>query len=295
MEERVPYRLILILENIPRAATVYQVRLDGRALELTDDVPILAVNTEPGIHNIDISASPTVKESASFRVQPGQMVTKIFVRPTAHKIDLDIDIGLRSRSFQDLGNRTDMGAESQSAPARAPVSRRGIWAALLIFIFLLGLVGGLLLARAIWPTRTRTSGLTGPAQTTESPAPSESDFAVELRIAHRTIDDAGGIAVVITYAWTNNSGDTLSAADLFQTKAFQDGVQLDAAAIYDISLYDPTAFTRELRPGATLELQAAFRLTDERSDIEFEIAPLEDVSGAPVIEKLDPGELEWYF
>ena len=72
-------------------------------------------------------------------------------------------------------------------------------------------------------------------------------------------------------------------------------MQLDAAAVYDINLYDPTAFTRELRPGATLELQAAFRLTSDSSDIEFEVAPLEDASGAPVIEALDPADLEWYF
>lgn len=292
MEERVPYRLILILENIPHAAQTYQVRLDGRVLELTEEEPIVAVYTEPGVHNIDVAASPTVKESASFRVQPGQMITKIFVRPTAYKIDLDIDIGLRSRSFRDLGNREAREPESRPAVPARPPYRSGIWAALLIFMFLLGLVCGLLLSRAIWPTRTRAPETTDPAQTTESPPPSD-NYAVEIREARGTIDDAGGPAIVISYAWTNNSDGTVNAADLFQVMAFQDGVQLDAAPIYDIGLYDPTAFTRQLRPDARLELQAAFRLTNDSSVVEFEITPLPDVPGTPVLEEFDPADLEW--
>lgn len=294
MEERVPYRLILILENIPYAAQSYQVKLDGRMLELTDEEPFVALYTEPGVHNIDVAASPTVKESASFRVQPGQMITKIFIRPTAHRIDLDIDIGLRSRSFRDLGNRENGEPESRPVPARAPASvpfRSGVWAALLVFMFLLGLVCGLLLSRAIWPTRTRVPAVTDPAETTESLPPSE-DYDVVVLDARRTIDDAGGPAIVISYIWTNNSGDTVNAAELFQVKAFQDGVQLDAAAIFDIGLYDPTAFTRQLRPDAHLELQAAFRLTDESSVVEFEVTPLPGVPGAPVLEEFDPADLE---
>lgn len=293
MEERIPYRLIMILENVPRAAQIYQVRLDGRMLELTDEEPFVAVYTEPGVHNIDVMASPTVKESASFRVQPGQMITKIFVRPTAHKIDLDIDIGLRSRTFRDLGNREGVEEESRPAPApaRAPF-RSGVWAALLIFMFLLGLVCGLLLSRAIWPTRTRVPAAADLPQVTESPPPSE-DYSVEILDARRTIDDAGGPAIVISYAWTNNSGGTVNAAGLFQVYAFQDGVQLDAAAIFDIGLYDPTAFTRQLRPDARLELQAAFRLLNESSVVEFEVTPLPDVPGAAVLEEFDPADMEW--
>lgn len=294
MEEQINYRLILILENIPHAAQSYQVRLDSRTLELTDEEPILAVYTEPGIHNIDVSASPTVRESASFRVQPGQRITKIFVRPTAHRIDLDIDVGRRARPVR---NREPAETEPQSAPAPMPApesSRRGTRAAWLAFMFLLGLVCGLLLSLAIWPARSRMA-MANPPQTTETPEPADTgtpSYAIEIRNVHRTTDAAGEPAVVIAYAWTNNSGDTVNAAELFQAKAFQDGVQLDAAEIYDVGLYDPTAYTRQLRPDATTELQAAFRLTSDTAVIEFELVPLPDVPGEAVLEEIDPAELE---
>lgn len=295
MEEQINYRLILILENIPHSATSYQVRLDNRTLELTDDEPILAVYTEVGVHNIDVSASPTVRESASFRVQPGQRITKVFVRPTAHKIDLDIDIGRRARPIQHRESvETANRVEPTHGPAPAP-SRRGIGAAWLAFVFLLGLVCGLLLSLAIWPARARTSSA-GPAQTMESPtlsdAPGAEDYTIEIRNVRRTTDVAGNPAVVIAYAWTNNSGGTVNAAGLFQAKAFQGGVQLDAAEIYDIGLYDPTAYTRELRPDATTELQSAFRLTSERVPLEFEVTPLPGVSGETVLEEFAPSEME---
>lgn len=297
MDEQRNYRLILILENIPHSATSYQVRLDGRTLELTDDEPILAVYTEDGVHNIEVSASPTVRESASFRIQPGQRITKVFVRPTAHKIDLDIDAGRRARGFR---NRESAEAEQRPAPAPMPApapaaSRRGTMAAWLAIMFLVGLICGLLLSLAIWPARARASAA-GPSQSLESPTPSDApgsgDYSIEIRGARRTTDDAGGPAVVVSYVWTNNSGGTVNAAELFQARAFQAGVQLDPAEIYDIGLYDPTAYTRRLRPDAATELQSAFRLTSERVPIEFEVTPLPGVSGEAVLEEFVPSELE---
>lgn len=289
MEEQINYRLILILENIPHSATSYQVRLDGRTLELTDDEPILSIRTEAGVHNIEVSSSPTVRESASFRIHPGQIITKIFVRPTARKIELDIDIGLRARPPQD---RESEETETRFVPAPAP-SRRGTGAAWLAFMFLFGLVCGLLLSLAIWPARSRAAA--SPAQTLESPSPSdgpdEGHYTIEVRNVQLTLDTTGAPAVVITYNWTNNSGDTINAAKLFQTKAFQGGVQLDAAEIQDVWLYDPAAYTRELRPDATLELQAVFLLMSERAVIEFEVSPLPGVPGTRVIEEFDPENL----
>lgn len=300
MEEQVNYRLILILENIPRSATSYQVRLDGRTLELTDDEPILSVYTDIGVHNIEVSSSPTVRESASFRVQPGQRITKVFVRPTAHKIDLDIDIGLRSRrpQYRENGEPGPRPVPMRSRPpAPAPaVSRPEILAALLAFMFLFGLVCGILLSLVIWPARPRAAAA-DPVQTADAPSDRNAEeakegYAIELRDARLTLDTVGDPAVVIAYSWTNNSGETVNAAKLFQAKAFQDGVQLDTAEIVDIGLYDPTAYTRELRPDATTELQAVFRLANERGVIEFEISPLPGVPGTPVIEELDPADLE---
>lgn len=294
MEEQIKYRLILILENIPHGAESYQVRLDSRSMELTDDEPILAVYTDVGVHNIEVSTGPMVRESASFRVQPGQRITKIFVRPTARKIDLDIDIGLRARQpqFRD-GGETE--PRSISPPPAAASSRNGTRAAWLTFAFLLGLVCGLLLSLAIWPARSRAPAAS-PARAAETPELSESpdamNYAIALQGARLTLDTAENPAVVITYTWTNNSGETVNAAGLFQAKAFQNGVQLDAAEVHDIGLYDPTAYTRELRPDATTELQAVFRLTSELDVIEFEVAPLPGVPGTPVLEALDPAELD---
>lgn len=97
------------------------------------------------------------------------------------------------------------------------------------------------------------------------------DYHVEIKGASIVKDYEDNPAIVVTYAWTNNSEDTTSASTAMYAKAFQDGVQLDSAWV-DSDEYDGGADMKEVRPGTTIDVQDAFELTSETSTVEFEIS-----------------------
>ncbi len=115
------------------------------------------------------------------------------------------------------------------------------------------------------------------------------DYHVEIKGASIVKDDDGSPAIVVTYAWTNNSEDTTMASDTVYPKAFQDGVQLDSTWV-NSEEYDIWADAKEVRPGATIDLQAMFELTSETSTVEFEISEFFD-SGDIVTMNFEPADL----
>lgn len=117
------------------------------------------------------------------------------------------------------------------------------------------------------------------------------DYHVEIRDAALAADYAGNPAIVITYSWTNNSADTVSAMTAMLEKAFQNGVQLDAAIIGDDSVYDPASQTRDVRPGTTIDVECAYLLTSDTAAVEFELSDLVSLSRDIVLMNFDPAEL----
>ena len=97
------------------------------------------------------------------------------------------------------------------------------------------------------------------------------NYYVEIKGADLTTDRNGNPAVVITYAWTNNSDETTSAMVSVIEKAFQDGVELETAIIGNGDVYDSGAVNKNVRPGATTDVQCAYSLTSNTSTIEFEV------------------------
>lgn len=124
--------------------------------------------------------------------------------------------------------------------------------------------------------------LTKPQQPVESTRPSTSemigsgdlgDFYVEIKGGQLAEDYEGKPVCIITYSWTNNSDETTSAIYEIGAKAFQDGVELDTAYfILDKSVYDTGTSMKDVRPGATADVQCAFILANETSDVEFELS-----------------------
>lgn len=117
------------------------------------------------------------------------------------------------------------------------------------------------------------------------------DYHVEIRDAALAADYAGNPAIVITYSWTNNSADTTSAMTAMLEKAFQNGVQLDAAIIGDDSVYDSASQTRDIRPGTTIDVECAYLLTSDTAAVEFELSELVSLSRDIVLMNFDPAEL----
>ena len=118
--------------------------------------------------------------------------------------------------------------------------------------------GGSESAPAAEPTRTNPADL--------------GDYTVEIKDAAVTQDSDGNPAVVITYSWTNNSTETTSPASSLSTAVFQNGVGMESAFIWDESVYDSSAYTTDVRPGTTIDVQEAFALQDTASPIEVEIS-----------------------
>ena len=97
-------------------------------------------------------------------------------------------------------------------------------------------------------------------------------YHVEIKDAAIVPDYEENPAIVINYAWTNNSDETTSAMMSILEKAFQDGVELDNAIILDSSLYNAELSSKDVRPGTTIDVQCAFALTSETSAVEFELS-----------------------
>lgn len=100
------------------------------------------------------------------------------------------------------------------------------------------------------------------------------DYHVNIEGFQVVEDYDGNPAIVIDYTWTNNSDETKRADVTILEKAFQDGVQLEAAFIADRSIYDYSTSAKDIRPGTTIDVQCAFTLTSETSNVEFELSEL---------------------
>ena len=128
-----------------------------------------------------------------------------------------------------------------------------------------------------WDAATSTVVLTSNEQTSTT-TPSDSgnvsgkvgDYTVVIKSATVTTDYEGNPAIVVNYNWTNGSTETKMALTAVLAKAFQDGVQLDSAMMLSDN-YTPNTAT-ELKPGASLDVQAAFVLRNTTSPVEFELS-----------------------
>ena len=108
-------------------------------------------------------------------------------------------------------------------------------------------------------------------------------YAIDIEEAVLTQDGDGKPALAVTFTWTNNSEETLSAWDVWQFYAYQDGIQVDTTWVFDnpdVTLDDKDS-TR-IRPGTSLTFQKVFSLFNDVSDVEVEVEQWYDY-------KQDPG------
>ncbi len=117
------------------------------------------------------------------------------------------------------------------------------------------------------------------------------DYHVEIKNAFLAKDYEGKPVIVITYSWTNNSDDTTSAMAAVSGKAFQDGVQMDIAMLFNVDGYESGSSMKEVRPGTTIDVQSAYVMTSETSTVEFEISEFLSFSDNMVTMNFDPASL----
>ena len=114
---------------------------------------------------------------------------------------------------------------------------------------------------------------------TEAPAPAAlessgtlGDYAVEIGECELCRDYSGKPALLVNYTFTNNSEENCSGMLALNTDAYQNGLQLDVAMIMDSSIYSAEDGMKEIQPGATISLKAAFSLNSETAPVEFEVS-----------------------
>lgn len=117
------------------------------------------------------------------------------------------------------------------------------------------------------------------------------DYHAVIKQAALASDSEGNPAIVITYAWTNNSEEATSPMMKMLEKAFQNGEQLNAAVMGEDSGYNIEARTQDVPPGTTVDVPCAFTLVNEKAPVEFELSALLSLSGSTLAKTFDPAEL----
>lgn len=118
-------------------------------------------------------------------------------------------------------------------------------------------------------------------QTPAAPAAPAADapFAVTIDGSSKIKDYEGKPALVVDFTFTNNDDEAASFMVSVSDKAFQNGVELDRAIAMDTDAYDAGPSMKEIKPGATVQVQSAYLLVDD-SDVTVEVTELFSFSDA---------------
>lgn len=85
-------------------------------------------------------------------------------------------------------------------------------------------------------------------------------------------DYDGAPAILVEFAFTNNSEENASAMINLSYTAYQNGIELDSAFVIDSNIYNGEDLMKEIQPGASLTVKVPFALNSESAPVEFEIS-----------------------
>lgn len=94
------------------------------------------------------------------------------------------------------------------------------------------------------------------------------DYYIKIVSAAKAKDYSGTEVLVVTYEWTNNGDDAAMFSSAFTAKAYQNGIECTTA--YMVDGVDAEKALTQIKPGATLEVQEAYKLNDN-SDVSVEV------------------------
>lgn len=101
------------------------------------------------------------------------------------------------------------------------------------------------------------------------------DYEVSILEARTASDYEGKPAIIVGYQFTNHSDENQKFMVAVHGKAFQNGVQLESAILAGSDEnYKGDNYLKDVQPGATLEVEQAYRLQDEISEVTVEVSEL---------------------
>ncbi len=109
------------------------------------------------------------------------------------------------------------------------------------------------------------------------------DYKVEILRCRLSKDYDGKDVVIITYNFTNISDEEpASFMWTFEDKVYQNGIECEHAYILDDDSYNSENKDKEIKAGASLEVECAYILNDTTSDIEVEVSELISLNSTTV-------------
>ena len=102
------------------------------------------------------------------------------------------------------------------------------------------------------------------------------DYSVEIKSCRLAKDYDNKPVVIVKYVFTNNNDEDGEAFYLaFEDKVYQNGVGLNEAYFLDDSAnYSSDNQMKEIKKGASIEVEAAYELNDTTTDILVEVSEL---------------------
>ena len=172
-------------------------------------------------------------------------------------------------------NCQNCGAPLNATPAKPKKKKTGLIigiVAVIAVIAIIGSIGG----GGDKKTDTSSSGDTSASSsaavaTTEKKA--DAKFVVKLGETKVIKDYEGKPTLLVNYSFTNNSDKKQSFMVAIKDAAFQDGIGLNDAITMG-NEYDSELQMKEIMPGKTLNVQAAYVLDDTTTPVEIQISEL---------------------
>jgi hypothetical protein len=120
-----------------------------------------------------------------------------------------------------------------------------------------------------------TTTITQETEVVETVAPTNdiNGFVVEIKTCEIATDYEGNPIAIVTYGFTNNSDEAAAFYTSITAKAYQGGIETETCYfVGDDVNYNADNSMKEIKPGATLDVQEAYVLNDTTSDLEIEVS-----------------------
>lgn len=101
------------------------------------------------------------------------------------------------------------------------------------------------------------------------------DYKVDILSCRLAKDYSDKDVVIVKYSFTNNSNNAISFTAALEDEVYQDGVGLNGSYVLaDSANYSADNQTKDIKKGASIEVEVAYELNDTVTDIEVEVAEL---------------------
>lgn len=110
------------------------------------------------------------------------------------------------------------------------------------------------------------------------------DYKIEILSCRLATDYEGKEIVIVKYAFTNNAKDAVAFYVAVDTNVFQNGVGLNPCYVANESAnYSSDNQSKQIKTGATIEVEVAYELNDTTTDIEVEVTEFVSFNDQKVI------------